>query len=631
MEKKPANRREWIKNCIIVFLVIMLILTFFSNTIMNASLPEVTTAYVQSGVITEVVRGTGTVEASDPYKVLATENRKIASVLVSEGDHVEIGDTIFALEDSESDEIKELQDQIDEAELNYYLTLLSGDMTASAAINADKNGAGSFSTYINQIKKYDDAIAATEAAISVAKAGVDDKNRQNNGIDLNSSQAEANKAQLELERQRLQEQYDAKKNSQAAEYAKKLSLIDAEIAEIEEARKNTTVVTTADVVAAVITVKEKVDGASDITVDSSAAMETLESVLSVIEGKATGDEKANDDYKNALKDAKDKIGSYYNSLGSEETLRKLNNEKNRYEALQAADSKVSFSDTNDFLNYVNKIYEADQTINGLKTSKADLAAAIAGDEDAIKRSEDSLNKLNEDRAKLISDIKNTYSIDSYQKKLNAMKEKLAKLQESAYGGSVTAPVAGTVKNLTLVAGEETMKDQELFTIVPDGKGMIVQISVDNAQAKRIKKGDIGELPWRFDNTRCVVTNVSIDPASEGKNQLITFKIEDDDGWIMIGQNLNISVGSGSQNFDMIVPKAAVRSDNSGDYVLVIKAKNSPLGNRYSAKKVAVTKLSSDDNSIAISGDLNPYDYVVIQSNKIITDNQQVRLISGEAE
>ena len=54
------------KNAAIVFLTIMLILTFFSNTIMNYSLPEVATQYVQSGSITAKVRGTGNVEATDP-------------------------------------------------------------------------------------------------------------------------------------------------------------------------------------------------------------------------------------------------------------------------------------------------------------------------------------------------------------------------------------------------------------------------------------------------------------------------------------------------------------------------------------------------------------------------------------
>ena len=34
-ENEGRKRREWIKNAAIIFLVIMLVLTFFSNTIMN--------------------------------------------------------------------------------------------------------------------------------------------------------------------------------------------------------------------------------------------------------------------------------------------------------------------------------------------------------------------------------------------------------------------------------------------------------------------------------------------------------------------------------------------------------------------------------------------------------------------
>ena len=48
---KP-KKREVIKNIAIVFLVIMLILTFFSNTIMNRTLPEVNTQSVTSGPVT---------------------------------------------------------------------------------------------------------------------------------------------------------------------------------------------------------------------------------------------------------------------------------------------------------------------------------------------------------------------------------------------------------------------------------------------------------------------------------------------------------------------------------------------------------------------------------------------------
>ena len=46
-----VKKREWVKTVAIIFLAVMLVLTFFSNTIMNHSLPEVATANVTSGTI----------------------------------------------------------------------------------------------------------------------------------------------------------------------------------------------------------------------------------------------------------------------------------------------------------------------------------------------------------------------------------------------------------------------------------------------------------------------------------------------------------------------------------------------------------------------------------------------------
>ena len=70
-EKKSQRRKDSIKNILIVFLVLMLLLTFFSGTIQNWSLPEVATASVQPGSISPQIRGTGTVSANDPCSTIA--------------------------------------------------------------------------------------------------------------------------------------------------------------------------------------------------------------------------------------------------------------------------------------------------------------------------------------------------------------------------------------------------------------------------------------------------------------------------------------------------------------------------------------------------------------------------------
>ena len=107
-------KKDVIKNIAIIFLSVMLILTFFSNSIMNKSLPEVATKYIQAATITEKIRGTGTVEADDPYSVMVKDSRKIASVAVKEGDTVSKDQVLFYLEDSESEELEKAEKDLED-------------------------------------------------------------------------------------------------------------------------------------------------------------------------------------------------------------------------------------------------------------------------------------------------------------------------------------------------------------------------------------------------------------------------------------------------------------------------------------------------------------------------------------
>ena len=128
---KAAGRRDRIKNLIILFLVIMLVLTFFSNTIMNYSLPEVAVQFVEEGDIAPVVRGTGTAEVENPYNVSIASGRTVTSVEVQAGDMVEKGDVLFKLDDTESEELKTAKQELATAKADYQKTLFGGDLSDS--------------------------------------------------------------------------------------------------------------------------------------------------------------------------------------------------------------------------------------------------------------------------------------------------------------------------------------------------------------------------------------------------------------------------------------------------------------------------------------------------------------------
>lgn len=122
--KKKFNR-GWVKNAAIAFLAVMLLLTFFSNTILNLSLPEVVTAQPTSGTITNAVRGNTTAEAAGSYTISVEFSAQILAVYVREGETVEQGQRLFTLEAGEN----ELEAQLAELRLRYQKMLL--DMTGS--------------------------------------------------------------------------------------------------------------------------------------------------------------------------------------------------------------------------------------------------------------------------------------------------------------------------------------------------------------------------------------------------------------------------------------------------------------------------------------------------------------------
>ncbi len=98
MKQLKGNlKKKRIRNVAIVFLVVALALTFFSNTIMNASLPEITAQYVIPETITERISGSGTVEANQASSVTASVPGQIKKLAVESGDVLEIGDLICTI------------------------------------------------------------------------------------------------------------------------------------------------------------------------------------------------------------------------------------------------------------------------------------------------------------------------------------------------------------------------------------------------------------------------------------------------------------------------------------------------------------------------------------------------------
>jgi len=92
------TRKKLIIKISAVFLGVLVLLTFFSNTINNFSLPRVKVEQPISGVLNKDVTAEGTVEEKETVKAYTQSNRKVLEVYTKIGSKVKKGDPIMKLD-----------------------------------------------------------------------------------------------------------------------------------------------------------------------------------------------------------------------------------------------------------------------------------------------------------------------------------------------------------------------------------------------------------------------------------------------------------------------------------------------------------------------------------------------------
>ena len=175
--RKKRGKRDWVKNAIIIFLAVLLVLTFFSNTIMNYSLPEVAAQYPQSTTLTTKIRGSGTVESAQSYNVTVQETRTVAAVNVKKGDTIAAGDTLLTLDATESQELQDARTNLATVKLDYEKLKLPKNedgaaaqaaslAQAQAAVTKAESDLATAQKYESDLKWYQDQEASAKSTLA---------------------------------------------------------------------------------------------------------------------------------------------------------------------------------------------------------------------------------------------------------------------------------------------------------------------------------------------------------------------------------------------------------------------------------------------------------------------------------
>ncbi len=285
-ENGKMKKRGWVKNAAIIFLAVMLVLTFFSNTILNWSLPEVSGQYTGRGSISSGISGTGRVAANVAYNVEISEGREIEKVHVRQGDTVEAGDLLFTLSEKDSTEIEAAVEQLENMQYNYTVKVLNH--VAADYDSSNENIANLREQLADAQAKFDarntyqEAYDAAKAAAEEASDKVDELNEISSELSTAASQLNMNedggyedvRAKLD-EIEKLTEQLEDANDALSA-MTTGSSEVQAAEAKVESAE------------AALEAAQDALDSAQDAWIDAEEAYEAADTRL--------------DSYNNKLKD-----------------------------------------------------------------------------------------------------------------------------------------------------------------------------------------------------------------------------------------------------------------------------------------------------------------------------------------
>lgn len=562
----------------------MLILTFFSNTIMNYSLVEVSTQQVTSGQITSKVRGSGSVEASESYSVTIEETRKIATVNVKKDAEVATGDLLFTLEDTDSDELDAAKKSLNEAQAAYESAVLTAGITVAERQSIEAGKGSSLTQKQNEIAAANQRVKDAQAAVDAAQASVD----------------------------KIKAQIDAVSNSTADTTAEEKAVLDAE-KKNSEAQDS---LTSAE--SAYTPVKSAYDTALESLQRAQADLEEAKATRDALNASSSATAADKQTAETAVATAQVKVNTADSNFKTCQA--NLNKVQGSYDSAKSAatDSKNALSNANYNLSV--------KKLTGTNTAEANnLQAQLNTATAALTDANTALTSATNDQKKVTDKISGEVTIASAYKTMTDLQEEVAKLQAKSIGTEITSPISGTVTDIAVTAGTTVNANDVMMTIQPENKAYVLQFSVTENQAKKVRVGDTAEIlnNWYGNDVSAVVSAIRKDPQNRS-NSIIICEMKGD---VSVGDSYTLSIGEQSSNYDTIVPTSAIREDSNGKFILIIESKSTPLGNRYYARRVDVDVITSDDTKSAVTGALEGYEYVITTTTKPIKENEQVRLAS----
>ncbi len=591
---KGNTRRAKIIRAMIAFVVILALLTFFSNTIMNLTIPKVMGAYATRGNLSYSNSARGRIAVDNQTEVKGLEGRVVDQVMVTNYDLVEKGDTLVTLKSiEESEELQTKKDRLKQLERD-----------------AEYEERGSSST---DFTSYYDSINTAKASLSDAedvldkvqnRDDVEEENRKI--IDDESAKAVSLEASVSAAAKTVE---DIKKD---------IAAIDAAIAPLQSQ---------IDVYVALGTptpTPKPVPGTEESDADESdeAAADTENGQT---ENTTPTPTPIPTPVPNLDPDGLDKDSPTYEMDKLLFKIEQYEEEKKALESqLKAAQERLDDAAA-ELAECNGKIQDARDEIASLSTLPSEASA-----QDAVNRAKSAVNTAQKALSDAmtqagISEDKARDLAEDRDEEIAKLKKQIEELEKQSKVTAITAPASGYIYNVAVVPGDSLTAKTLVTYIIPEtDRQCSVSFSFTSQAAQNIWVGMPLEVTSGFIEG-CTVSSIKPDPADPRGKRIVKCLVDGNDAWP--DEEITVNAGRGNDNYKCVVPSSAVSEDNNGSFIYVIVGSSTPLGDKYNVKRVDVSVEATDGSACAIKGEgLDKYDVmIVVRAEKPLEDGQRVRL------
>ncbi len=640
-----SKKRRWVVKAIVGFVAILAVLTFFSNTIMNATIPKVDAKKVSRGNLAFTNSDTAMTKPTKVTKVTTPkglETRVVDEVMVLQYEDVTKGQVLFTLKDAEeSEELEALEDQLEEKirNRNYEDMSPSADHDYSGLQDSIDLAEANLKEAESRLTKVQNADATADEAKAIIAENSPLVNQYQSESDSISTTIEEINRDIDSLNQQLERVNDNINDLEAmgtptpiptpipgsAEYSvvrEKVILNDVtgDPAGGEEPTPEITPTTdpTPEVTPTTEPTPEVTPTAEptpEVTPTANPTPEVTPTAVPTPEVTPTEEPTPTPEPTGNPSLIPGTMEYYVNKRGElEEEIRNLQSQ------LESAEGRLATASSN--------LAEAQGKIDDAQTVLAELEAlptleeaqrAVNSANTALSQARKSLS--NQQQSDNVQDLRDSDSRKDLDEDIEELQEKIDTIKENAEIIEIKAPADGFAYNITVRSGDALQEKAELLQIVDNATDYTVEFKFSSDVARTMQVGSELEVNEYYVD-KCVIKKIVPDSENPREQMSVICEI---DGGLYPEMSITAVAGKSNKDYEMVVPASAVYEDNSGLFVYVVDESSTPLGEKLVVRKVSVTEEESDGSRTAIKGDgIDKDALIVVRSDKPLNNGDRVR-------